>query len=46
MATHRHRPSRYYNAIGTAAPCLRVADGDTLITDTLKRWRSVNGRTR
>jgi amidase len=35
MATHRHRPSRYYNAIGTTAPCLRVADGDTLITDTL-----------
>lgn len=35
MATHRHRPSRYYNAIGTAEPCLRIADGDTVITDTL-----------
>lgn len=35
MATHRFRPSRYYNAIGTAEPCLHVADGDTIITDTL-----------
>jgi amidase len=35
MATHRYRPSRYYNAIGTTEPCLRLADGDTLITDTL-----------
>ena len=35
MTTHRFRPSRYYNAIGTAEPCLRVADGDTIITDTL-----------
>ena len=35
MATHRFRPSRYYNAIGTAEPCLRVADGDTVVTDTI-----------
>src|SRR5438270_14069254 len=35
MATHRHRPSRYYNVIGTAAQCLRVAHGATVITDTL-----------
>src|SRR5690242_11987265 len=35
MATHRYRPNQYCNAIGTAAPCLRVADGDTVITDTL-----------
>ncbi len=35
MSTHRYRPSRYYNVIGTAEPCLRVADGDTVITDTL-----------
>jgi acetamidase/formamidase len=35
MATHRFRPTRYYNVIGTAEPCLRVADGDTVITDTL-----------
>lgn len=35
MATHRFRPTRYHNVIGTAEPCLRVADGDTIITDTL-----------
>lgn len=35
MATHRFRPTRYFNVIGTAEPCLRVADGDTVITDTL-----------
>jgi acetamidase/formamidase len=35
MATHRFHPTRFYNAIGTAEPCLRVADGDTVITDTL-----------
>ena len=35
MATHRFRPTRYHTAIGTAAPCLRLADGDTLITDTI-----------
>lgn len=35
MATHRFRPTRYFNAIGTAEPCLRVADGDTVITDTV-----------
>jgi amidase len=35
MATHRFHPTRYFNVIGTAEPCLRVADGDTVITDTL-----------
>jgi acetamidase/formamidase len=35
MATHRFRPTRYFNVIGTAEPCLRVADGDTIIADTL-----------
>ena len=35
MATHRFRPTRYHNVIGTAEPCLRIADGDTLITDTI-----------
>jgi amidase len=34
MATHRFHPTRYFNVIGTAEPCLRVADGDTVITDT------------
>jgi len=35
MATHRFSPTRYYNAIGTAEPCFRLADGDTLVTDTI-----------
>lgn len=35
MATHRFRPTRYHTVIGTAEPVLRVADGDTIITDTL-----------
>ena len=35
MATHRFRPTRYHNVIGTAEPCLRIADGDTVVTDTI-----------
>ncbi|MFM7609204.1 MAG: hypothetical protein ACKO9A_10070, partial [Alphaproteobacteria bacterium] len=35
MAKHRFHPTRYFNAIGVAEPCLRVADGDTVVTDTL-----------
>lgn len=35
MATHRFRPTRYHNVIGTAEPCLRVADGDTVVADTI-----------
>jgi acetamidase/formamidase len=35
MATHHFHPTRYYNVIGTAEPCLRVADGDTVVTDTI-----------
>lgn len=35
MATHRFHPTRYFNVIGTAEPCLRVAHGDTVITDTI-----------
>src|SRR5579859_3599487 len=35
MATHRFHPTRYHNVIGTAEPCLRVADGDTVIADTI-----------
>jgi hypothetical protein len=35
MATHRFHPTRYFNAIGVAEPCLRVADGDTVVTDTV-----------
>lgn len=35
MATHRFVPSHYHNAIGTAPAALTVADGDTIVTDTL-----------
>jgi acetamidase/formamidase len=35
MTTHRFHPARYFNAIGTAEPVLRVADGDTVVTDTI-----------
>lgn len=35
MATHRFRPTRYHNTLGTAEPCLTLADGDTLVTDTV-----------
>ena len=35
MAKHHFRPSRYHNAIGTAEPCLRVADGDTIVAETV-----------
>jgi len=35
MAIHRFHPTRYFNVIGNAEPCLRVADGDTVVTDTL-----------
>lgn len=35
MATHRFHPIRYSNVIGTAEPCLRIADGDTVVTDTV-----------
>ena len=35
MTTHRFHPTRYFNVIGTAEPCLRIADGDTVVTDTI-----------
>lgn len=35
MTKHVFHPNRYFNVIGTAEPCLRVADGDTVVTDTL-----------
>jgi len=35
MATHRFHPTRYHNVIGTAEPVLHVADGDTIIADTV-----------
>jgi amidase len=35
MATHHFHPTQYFNVIGTTEPCLRVADGDTVVTDTI-----------
>ncbi len=35
MTTHRFRPATFHNTIGSHAPVLRIADGDTVTTDTL-----------
>jgi acetamidase/formamidase len=35
MATHHFKPERYYNALGTVEPVLRIADGDTVFTTTV-----------
>ncbi len=35
MARHIFRPTRYHNTLGTAEPCLRIADGDTLVAETV-----------
>ena len=35
MATHQFRPTRFYNTIGSHESALVVADGDTVVTETL-----------
>jgi amidase len=35
MAEHRFTPTRYYTAIGTYDPVLRIADGDSVVTTTV-----------
>src|SRR5262249_8989612 len=35
MATHHFQPERYYTALGTYEPVLRIADGDTVLTTTV-----------
>ena len=35
MTIHRFEPDHYWNTIGSHAPALRVADGDTIITRTI-----------
>jgi amidase len=35
MAKHHFHPTRYYNTIGTAEPEFTIADGDTVVTDTI-----------
>jgi amidase len=35
MTTHRFSPNLFYNTIGSHGPALSIADGDTVITETL-----------
>jgi amidase len=35
MATHHFTPTRYYRAIGSHEPVLKVADGDSIVTTTI-----------
>lgn len=35
MARHIFRPTRYHNTLGTAEPCLRVANGDVIVAETV-----------
>ena len=35
MATHRFSPTVYHNVIGSLPPALHIADGDTVVTETL-----------
>lgn len=35
MATHRFVPTAYHNVIGSLSPALRIADGDTVVSETL-----------
>ncbi|MFS8110384.1 acetamidase/formamidase family protein [Rhizobium jaguaris] len=35
MATHRFTPTAYHNVIGSLPPALHIANGDTVITETL-----------
>lgn len=35
MARHIFRPTRYHNTLGTAEPCLRIGDGDTVVAETV-----------
>ena len=35
MTTHRFHPAVFHNTMGSHQPVLRVADGDTVVTDTL-----------
>ncbi|MBB5574389.1 acetamidase/formamidase family protein [Rhizobium paranaense] len=35
MATHRFTPTAYHNVMGSLPPALHIADGDTVVTETL-----------
>jgi len=38
MSTHHFGPERYYNTLGSHAPVLRIAAGDTVLTSTADAW--------
>src|SRR6185436_11155590 len=38
MPTHNFIPDHYYNTIGSHAPVLHIAPGDTIITTTVDAW--------
>ena len=38
MARHEFDPTRYHNTLGTAEPALTIADGDTVIAQTVDAW--------
>jgi acetamidase/formamidase len=46
MATHNFVPERYYTAIGTYEPVLRIADGDTVVTTTVDAGGSDSSNTK
>jgi amidase len=46
MATHHFQPTRYYTAIGSHEPVLRIADGDTVVTTTVDAMGQDAGNTR
>ncbi|MGO7283008.1 acetamidase, partial [Rhizobium ruizarguesonis] len=35
MTTHRFIPTIFHNVIGSLPPALHIADGDTVVTETL-----------
>ena len=45
MTTHRFVATEWHNVLGTLPPAIRVASGDTVITETLDAWGIDNGVT-
>ena len=46
MPTHHFNPNRYYTAIGTYEPVLRIGDGDSVVTTTVDAGGSDASNTR
>ena len=38
MTRHVFKPSSFHNAVGLGSPVLTIADGDTVVTQTLDAW--------